>query len=163
MVTTVDVGGEVVPVTAVVVRSADDEVDRPVLPVVVEEDGDPEGLGRTLQELVTRDGLGTVLAHLERAGHWHRVDPQCAGAPAGAGMVTEAGYGLHRPLDAASRLIAAEAAQAGDGVWWYVVESDGVLIERRVGGHRTSVGFVQWTDGAPDWRAMLLAGVSASA
>jgi hypothetical protein len=163
MVTTVDVSGEVVPVTAVVVHSADDEVDRPVLPVVVEEDGDPEGLGRVLQDLVVRDGLGTVLAHLERAGHWHRIDPQCAGAPGGVGVVSEAGYGLRRPLDAASRLIAAEAAQAGDGVWWYVVEEHGMLIERRIDGRRTPVGFVQWTDPAPDWRTMLLAGAPAPA
>lgn len=41
---------------ALIMHSSDDDVDNPVLPVLVESDGQPSGLGRALWTLARRDG-----------------------------------------------------------------------------------------------------------
>jgi hypothetical protein len=147
------------PPGALVIGSADDEADQPCLPVVVEEDGDPEGLGRALWALVQRDGVGRALSALEEGRVWHRVDPQCAGASA-PGIVGVAGYGLRRVEPPGAVLAEAEAGEIAEGTWWYAMERRGMSVERQLAGHRRHVGFVAFEGPEPSWRDLLLAGAS---
>jgi hypothetical protein len=143
--------------TGLVVRSADDEADQPRVPVAVEEDGDPEGLGRALWALVRRDGVETVLRTLDQGRCWHRLDPLCAGA-SGPGVLGVPGYGLRRAEPPGDALAEAESAEVAEGTWWYALERHGMSIERQLHGRRRHVGFVAFDGPEPSWRELLLDG-----
>jgi hypothetical protein len=147
------------PPSALVVWSAADEADQPRLPVVVEEDGDPEGLGRALWALVQRVGVDRTMSALEEGRVWHRVDPQCAGASA-PGVIGVPGVGLRRVEPPSAVLAEAEAGELAEGTWWYALERRGMSIERQLAGHRRHVAFVAFDGPEPSWRDLLLAGAS---
>lgn len=138
--------------SALIVHSSDDEVDNPVLPVLVETDGHPSGLGRTLWTLVRRDGYDVVLSALGRGGLWIHVAADASGeAVEPKGGVFVPGYGVHHPKDDVATLARIEKAMEDDGMWWYVVERHGMVIDCRFEHERRQVGFVAWADPEPVW------------
>jgi hypothetical protein len=142
---------------ALIVHSADDEMDNPVIPVLIENDGIPSRLGQALWTLVRRDGYDNALTLLSRGGRWSRIDPDTVGTDAGSPVasagteVVTAGYGIHHVPDDVTNLARIEAAMDAQGVWWYVVERHGMLIEYRANQHRSEVVFVEWTAPNPAW------------
>jgi hypothetical protein len=150
--------------SALIMHSSDDDVDNPVLPVLVESDGQPSGLGRALWTLERRDGYDTALAALGRGGIWLRVTAgtgdddtvpeegpgQGLGQGPGQGIVVR-GYGVQHPRDEVATLARIEEAMAGDDIWWYVVERHGMLVDYRRDGRRRNVSFVGWSDPEPTW------------
>lgn len=139
-------------VAGLVVHSADDDADNPILPILVSIDGQPSGLGRALWTLVARHGFDNVLEVLAQGGTWTVLDPAITPDSAvTAPEVVVVGYGIHHPHDDIVNLARIETAMDADGVWWYVVERHGMLIDVRQGQHRQQVAFVAWADPEPQW------------
>lgn len=144
--------------SALIMHSSDDNVDNPVLPVLVESDGQPSGLGWALWTLARRDGYDTALAALGRGGIWLRVtagtgdDDGVPGQGPGRGRgIVVAGYGVQHPRGEVATLARIEEAMAADDIWWYVVERHGMLVDYRHDGQRRNVSFVGWSDPEPAW------------